>query len=90
MADETQKYTGTANINMGTQTDRGTEDEASQVSQSDEQRLDEAAAWKDKFLRLQADMENTQKRLARSSALAVEGEKETLLRDVLPVADGLD
>ncbi len=50
----------------------------------------QAAIWKDKFVRLHADLENTKKRLARSSAREVELEKEALLPDVLPVADGLD
>jgi molecular chaperone GrpE len=35
-------------------------------------------------------LENTQKRLARISALEVETKQEALLLDVLPVADGLD
>ncbi|RPJ07391.1 MAG: nucleotide exchange factor GrpE, partial [Deltaproteobacteria bacterium] len=46
--------------------------------------------WKEKYLRLFADLENTKKRLVRSSALEVGAEKEALLRDVLPVADALD
>jgi molecular chaperone GrpE len=60
------------------------------VSQPDEQQPDEAAVWKEKYARLFADLENTKKRLARSSAQEVEAEKEALLRDALPVADGLD
>ena len=46
--------------------------------------------WKDRYLRLHADVENTKKRLARSSAQEVEAQKKALLRDMLPVADGLD
>jgi molecular chaperone GrpE len=46
--------------------------------------------WKDRYLRLHADVENTKKRLARSSAQEVEAQKEALLRELLPVADGLD
>ena len=49
-----------------------------------------ADVWKDRYLRLHADVENTKKRLARSSAQEVEVQKEALLRDMLPVADGLD
>lgn len=41
-------------------------------------------------LRLHADLENTKKRLTRSSAQEVAAQKEALLRDLLPVADGLD
>ena len=46
--------------------------------------------WKDKYLRLHADLENTKKRLARTSAREVEEQKETLLSDLLTVADALD
>ncbi len=55
-----------------------------------EMQTHEAALWKDKYLHLLADLENTKKRLARTAAQDVESEKEKLLRDVLPVADGLD
>jgi len=51
---------------------------------------DEEVVWKERYLRQLADLENTKKRLARSSAQEVEAQKETLLRDILPVADGLD
>jgi molecular chaperone GrpE len=64
--------------------------EASQRPQTDQQLSGDAALWKGKYLHLLADLENTKKRLARTSAQEVEGEKEKLLRDVLPVADGLD
>ena len=49
-----------------------------------------ADVWKERYLRLHADVENTKKRLARSSAREVAAQKEALLRDMLPVADGLD
>jgi molecular chaperone GrpE len=90
MEDEMQKKFGDATGNRDTQPDSGSEGEVSRVSQPDEQQPDEAAVWKDKYVRLFADLENTKKRLARSSAQEVEAEKEALLRDVLPVADGLD
>jgi molecular chaperone GrpE len=90
MAGEIQKNTRAATGNMGTQPDNGPDDEVSRVSQPNEQQADEAAVWKDKYVRMYADLENTKKRLARSSAQEVEAEKEALLRDVLPVADGLD
>jgi molecular chaperone GrpE len=60
------------------------------ASQSAQGQPDEAAFWKDKFARLFADLDNTKKRLARTSAQEVEAQKETLLRELLPVADGLD
>jgi hypothetical protein len=79
---------GDATGNRGSQPDSGSEGEVSRVSQPDEQQPDEAVVWKDKYVRLFADLENTKKRLARSSAQEVEAEMEALLRDVLPVADG--
>ena len=90
MADEMQKNTRAETGNNGPQPDSGTENDVSRGSQPDEQQPDEAAVLKDKYVRLYADLENTKKRLARSSAQEVEAEKEALLRDVLPVADGLD
>ncbi len=51
---------------------------------------DEGVVWKERYLRLLADLENTKKRLARTSAQEVEAEREALLKDILPVADGLD
>ena len=69
-------------INAGTPGDRD--------SETDQQSPDEGAVWKERYLRLLADLENTKKRLARTSAQEVETQRETLLRDILPVADGLD
>ena len=57
---------------------------------TDKQLPNEAVAWKERYLRQLADLENTKKRLARSSAQEIDAQKETLLRDILPVADGLD
>jgi len=90
MTDEMEKNTRAASGDMGEQPDSSPEDEISRVSQPNDLQQDEAAVWKDKYVRLFADLENTKKRLARSSAQEVEAEKEALLRDVLPVADGLD
>lgn len=59
-------------------------------SHPDQKQPHDADFWKDKYVRLFADLENTKKRLARSAAREVETEKEALLQDVLPVADGLD
>jgi len=55
-----------------------------------EQLLAEVAIWKEKYLRLCADLENTKKRLERTSSREVEAQKENLLKDILPIADGLD
>lgn len=75
MADEIQ-------INTGTSWDKKTV--------TDQKSPDEGAVWKDRYLRLLADLENTKKRLTRTSAQEVEAKIETLLRDILQVADGLD
>ncbi len=75
MADEIQ-------INTGTFWDKNME--------TDQQSPDEGTVWKERYLRLLADLENTKKRLARTSAQEVEAKIEMLLRDILQVADGLD
>lgn len=46
--------------------------------------------WKEKYLRLYADLENSKKRLARLYETRAEQEKEDLLRDLLPLADNLE
>ena len=56
----------------------------------EEQQLDDSSIWKNKYIRLLADLENTKKRLTRTAAREVEEEKEALLLELLPVADGLD
>lgn len=75
MADEIQ-------INTGSPCDKSNE--------NDQQSPDEGAVWKERYLRLLADLENTKKRLTRTSAQEVESKFEMLLRDILQVADGLD
>lgn len=65
-------------------------DEFVETIQDNSQDMDEAAVWKNKYLYMLADLENTQKRLTRSSAKEVEQQKKELLRDVLPIADCLD
>jgi molecular chaperone GrpE len=46
--------------------------------------------WREKYLHLLADLENIRKRLTRTSAREVDEHTKALLKDVLPVADGLD
>ena len=46
--------------------------------------------WKDKYLRLAADLDNTKKRLAQTYSRQAEQEKERLLSDFLEVADNLE
>jgi len=50
----------------------------------------EAAEYKDKYLRAAAELENTRKRLERRYADQAEEEKKRLLRSFLTVADNLD
>ena len=86
-----QNNTGDAKGNTGVQPAGDTADKDPRISPANERLSDVAMmVWKEKYLRLIADLENTKKRLARSSAQEVEAEKEALLRDVLPVADALD
>jgi molecular chaperone GrpE len=89
MTDEKHNAGDTAGT-FGTQRNTGCEDKVSRLSPPNEQQSDESAGLKDKYVRMYADLENTKKRLIRGSAQEVEAEKEALLRDVLPVADGLD
>ena len=49
----------------------------------------EAAEYKDKYLRAAAELENTRKRLERRYASQAEEEKKRLLRSFLAVADNL-
>jgi molecular chaperone GrpE len=65
-------------------------DEFAEAIQDNGQDMDEAAIWKKKYIYMLADLENTKKRLTRSSAQEVEQQKKELLRDVLPIADCLD
>jgi molecular chaperone GrpE len=46
--------------------------------------------WRERYLRLAADLDNTKKRLAQSYARQAEQEKEQLLTDFLEVADNLE
>jgi molecular chaperone GrpE len=50
----------------------------------------EAAEWKEKYLRLAAEQENTRQRLERNYAARAQQEKEQVLRDMLPLADNLE
>lgn len=65
-------------------------EEFAEAIQDNSQDMDEAAEWKKKYMYMLADLENTKKRLSRSSAQEVEEQKKELLRDVLPIADCLD
>ncbi len=46
--------------------------------------------WKEQYMRLAADVENTKRRLEQRYANASRQEKEKFLRDMLPLADNLE
>jgi molecular chaperone GrpE len=51
---------------------------------------EDAAEWKDKYLRLFADLENTKKRLSKRFDVDLEEAVRSILLDLLPVADDLE
>lgn len=50
----------------------------------------EAESWQEKYMRLAADMENSKKRLAQRYAQEAAAATESVLRDMLAVADNLE
>jgi molecular chaperone GrpE len=46
--------------------------------------------WEDRYKRLVAELDNTQKRLARNSSQAVERKQDQLLLEMLPFVDNLE
>ena len=52
--------------------------------------MDEAEQWRDKYLRLWAELENTKKRLAKRLEIELQEEISAVLLDLLPVADNLE
>jgi molecular chaperone GrpE len=54
------------------------------------QAQDEAAEWKDKFLRAHADFENTKKRLEKDKYTAISYANESFSKDILAVMDSFD
>ncbi len=51
---------------------------------------DDAADWKDKFLRAHADFENTKKRLNKDKSSAISYANESFSKDILAVMDSFD
>ena len=51
---------------------------------------DQAEEWRDRALRMQADMDNYRKRQRRIAQEQAQANQERLLRDILRVADNLD
>ena len=89
MADEIRIQTGHKDTPLR-QRDGIIRDHPTVSSAADKEQQEDAAFWKTKFIHLAADLENTKKRLKRNAAREVDSAVETLLRDLLPVADGLD
>ncbi len=54
------------------------------------QAQEEAAEWKDKYLRAYADFENAKKRLERDKTTAVSYANESFAKDILAVLDSFD
>jgi molecular chaperone GrpE len=46
--------------------------------------------WKDEYIRLLADLDNTRKQLERSADQRIESKHDKLLKEILPVADNLE
>ena len=90
MSEEIEKSPRISLENPGSPPANASADDVRPKSLLTEGQPSEAAFWKDRYARLCADLENTKRRLARSSAQEVAVQKESLLRDVLPVADALD
>lgn len=69
-----------------------TADEAGESGAADANGADGAteAEWRDRYLRMAADLENTKKRLERIHADRALTAQERLLRDLLPLADNLE
>jgi molecular chaperone GrpE len=62
------------------------------LSSSDQgdRELSEADEWKDKYLRLYAELENTKKRLEKRMQIELLEKTSAVLSDMLPVADNLE
>lgn len=52
--------------------------------------MDEAASWKDKYMRLYAELENSKKRMAGLYAGQAEENKELIFLEILPLVDNLE
>ena len=59
-------------------------------SDQGDREMSEAEEWKDKYLRLYAEMENTKKRLEKRLQIELLEKTSAVLSDMLPVADNLE
>jgi molecular chaperone GrpE len=90
MANEIKKNINTTVKNSVSQPGYSLKKESSGRREVVGQKSDTASVWKDKYLHLLADLENTKKRLARASAVEIEGQNTKLLKEMMQVADRLD
>ncbi len=52
--------------------------------------MDEAASWKDKYMRLYAELENSKKRMARLYSDQANEKQEQIFLEILPLVDNLE
>ena len=64
--------------------------EASRPRPATPSATDDAAAWREKYMRLAAELENSKKRLEQRYALDAQQSQENQLRAMLPLADNLE
>lgn len=67
-----------------------TEEQIAPQTHRREEAEGDAAAWRDKYLRLAADLENTKRRLERQYQHRAQQSQERLVKDLLPLADNLE
>ena len=66
------------------------DEEKAAARAADEAEEEAPTSWRDRYLRMAADLENTKKRLERIHSDRALTAQERLLRDLLPLADNLE
>lgn len=66
------------------------ESELVQAQQEATQKTEEESTWRERYVRLQADLENSKKRQERRYANQAAQDRERILLDMLPLADHLE
>ena len=67
-----------------------TEEKTAPQEQHPQETQGDADVWRDKYLRLAADLENTKRRLERQYQHRAQQSQERLVKDLLPLADNLE
>jgi len=67
-----------------------TEEKIAPQEEHSQETQEDADAWRDKYLRLAADLENTKRRLERQYQHRAQQSQERLVKDLLPLADNLE